>query len=127
MDFNTGLKQRMSDNNRRHHIRKSLISTVSVFNCDTDEYVGLVADYSRDGMMVASIRNPIPVGQTYHYLLLVQSPHAVEDAGSAYFEAESVWCEQSSPSFYGMGFHLAAFSPVARKVPDECVIVQNSP
>lgn len=115
----------MTDDNRRHHIRKSLTSTVSVFNRDTNEYVGLVADYSRDGMMVTSSINPIPVGSISHYLLLVQSPRMVEDADRAYFEAESVWCEQASPSFYGTGFHMTNLSSAAQKVLDECAGEQD--
>lgn len=101
---------------RRNYIRKSLSSTVSVFDRNTNEYIGLVADYSDDGLLITSSVNPIQVGGVFEYLLLAQSPNGAEATDRAILDAESVWCERTSPSFYGTGFRLRTISPEAKQV-----------
>lgn len=90
---------------KRSYIRKSLHSTVTVFDRDTKEYIGLLADYSDDGVLVTSSIKPIPVGRTFHYMLLIPSDRA---GGSARTELNvtSIWCDCANESFYGTGFKL---------------------
>ncbi len=103
---------------RRNYIRKSLSSTVSVFDSKTNEYIGLVADWSKDGLLITSSVNPIRVGAVFRYMLLSQSPNHSDTTDRATIQAESVWCEQSSPSFYGTGFKITAISADAEKLLD---------
>ncbi len=101
---------------RRNYIRKSLSSTVSVFDRNTNEYIGLVADWSKDGLLITSSVNPISVGSIFQYMLLSQSPNHSDTTDRAVIEAESVWCEQSSPSFYGTGFRITTISAEAKQL-----------
>jgi len=104
---------------RREYIRKSLHSTVSVFERNTHEYIGLLADYSTNGFLITSSVRPMDIGCRYQYMLLVQS---LIDGNTShvFFDAECVWCEQASPSFYGIGFRLEYISPEAREVLESC-------
>jgi len=104
---------------RRQYIRKSLHSTVSVFERNTNQYVGLLADYSKGGFMIASTVQPVVVGEHYEYMLLVQSP---EEAGAkrVSVDADCAWCEQTSPSFYGIGFRVDNISEEAQRVLESC-------
>jgi len=105
---------------RRNYLRKSLSSTVSVFDRKTNEYIGLVADWSEGGLLVTSSVTPIRVGDSYQYILLAQSPGGCGENSRGYLDVESVWCERSSPSFYGTGFRLLNISPQARQVLEKC-------
>ena len=105
---------------RRNYVRKSLSSTVSVFDRNTNEYIGLVADWSEDGLLVTSSVNPIHIGGIYEYMLLSQSPNGSDATDRAQLDAESVWCERTSPSFYGTGFWLKLITPEARYVLEKC-------
>lgn len=105
---------------RRNYVRKSLSSTVSVFDRKTNEYIGLVADWSEDGLLVTSSVMPIAVGTVYQYMLLAQSPGDSGEGKRGNVDAESVWCERSSPSFYGTGYRLINISPEARRVLEKC-------
>ena len=104
---------------RREYIRKSLHSTVSVFERNTHEYIGLLADYSLGGFMVTSSVRPIEIERRYQYMLLIQS-QVNGNTTRAPFDAECAWCEQTSPSFYGIGFRLEYISPEARQVLESC-------
>jgi len=104
---------------QRKYIRKSLHSKVSVFERNTHEYVGLLADYSQEGIMVASSVQPMEIGRRYQYMLLVQSP-VNGDTRRVQLDAECAWCEQGSLSFYGIGFRLENISPEARQVLESC-------
>jgi hypothetical protein len=105
---------------RREYIRKSLHSTVSVFERETHQCIGLLADYSPGGFMVASSIRPIEVGRRCEYMLLIQSP-VDGNTTRAPFDAECAWCEQTSPSFYGIGFRLYFISPEVREMLESCV------
>lgn len=105
---------------RRNYVRKSLSSTVSVFDRKTNEYIGLVADWSDDGILVTSSVKPIDVGGVYEYMLLAQSPNGYDGTDRGQVDAESMWCERTSPSFYGTGFRLKTISPEARVVLEKC-------
>ena len=104
---------------RRKYIRKSLHSKVSVFERNTHEYVGLLADYSQGGFMVASSVQPMEIGGRYEYMLLIQSSDSGESR-RVQLDAECAWCEKSSLSFYGIGFRLENISPEARQVLESC-------
>jgi len=113
-----GTVEAISD--RRGYVRKSLHSTVSVFDRVTDEYIGLVADFSQDGIMVTSSTRPIQVGETFEYMLLVQSGSGTDLTKRADFDAESMWCERTSPSFYGTGFQIGETNEQALSVLEAC-------
>lgn len=105
---------------RRAYVRKSLKSTVSVFDRDSNQYIGLVADYSDEGLLITSSITPIQVGKIYHFMLLVQSSHGMDDTDRASVDAVSVWCERTSPSFYGTGFKLQLLPSQAKKLLESC-------
>lgn len=109
----------MNIDERRQYIRKSLHSTVSVFERNTHEYVGLLADYSEGGFMVASTVRPVDVGQHCEFMLLVQSPME-SGAIRVSVDADCAWCEETSASFYGIGFRLGVISTEAQQVLETC-------
>ena len=100
---------------KRSYVRKSLHSTVTVFDRDTKEYIGLLADFSEDGVLVTSSVKPIPVGRTFHYMVLVPSN---KNGGTcrAEFDATSIWSDCANETFYGTGFKLVHPSPDAQAI-----------
>lgn len=93
---------------------------MSVFDRNTNEYIGLVADWSEEGVLVTSSLKPIQVGDIFEYMLLAQSPKGGDATDRAQLDVESVWCERTSPSFYGTGFRLTNITPEARRVLELC-------
>ena len=110
---------------RRDYIRKSLGSTVNVFDRNTNQYVGMVADFSDGGIMIASSVIPIQVGRKYEYILVTQSGNGSENERVP-FDAESVWCERASASFYGTGFQIKEMSQSLREVLESCILTQQA-
>jgi len=90
---------------KRSYIRKSLHSTVTVFDLDTKEYIGLLADYSDDGVLITSSIKPIPVGRTFHYMLLIPSD-TTSGVDRTELNVTSIWSDCANESFYGTGFKL---------------------
>jgi len=113
------LGARVRVDERRQYVRKSLHSKVSVFERNTHQYVGLLADYSVDGFMVASTVQPVEIGQHCEYMLLVQPPMEA-CATRVSVNADCTWCEQTSPSIYGIGFHVDNISEEAQRVLESC-------
>lgn len=109
----------MNIDERRQYVRKSLHSTVSVFERNTNQYIGLLADYSGGGFMVASTVQPVTVGQHCEYMLLVQN--ALEACATRVaVDADCAWCEETSPSFFGIGFRVDNISAEAIRVLESC-------
>ena len=104
---------------QRKYMRKSLHSKVSIFERNTNEYVGLLVDYSQAGFMVACSVQAMGIGGRYEYMLLVQSSEGAEST-RLQLDAECVWCDKGSLSFYGVGFRLENISPEARQVLESC-------
>jgi len=109
----------VSVDERRQYVRKSLHSKVSVFERNTNSYVGLLADYSVGGFMVASTVQSVEVGQHCEYMLLVQSSMEA-GATRVSVDADCTWCEQTSPSLCGIGFHVDSISEEAQRVLESC-------
>jgi len=104
---------------RRQYVRKSLHSTVSVFERNTNQYIGMLADYSRGGFMVASTVKPLQVGQHCECMLLVQN--SLEACATRVaVDADCAWCEETSPSFFGIGFRVGNISEEAMQVLESC-------
>lgn len=101
-------------------LRKALHSTVSVFDRNTNRYIGLVAQYTPEGVVVASSFNPIAVGQKFTLTIVQQSPRRAEDTTRGDFDAVSVWCERTSASFYGAGFRIEKLTADALKLLEYC-------
>jgi len=100
---------------RRQYIRKSLHSTISVFERNTNEYIGLLADYSEGGFMIASTIQSVDIGQHCEYMLLVQSPMEA-GATRVSVDADCAWCEKTGLSFYGIGYQVDNISDEAQRV-----------
>lgn len=109
----------MNQHERRRYVRKSLHSNVSVFDRKTHQYVGLLADYSTGGFMVTSTIRSVDIGQHCEFMLLVQSPHEACAARVA-VDADCAWCEQTSPSFFGIGLRVGELSEEAKQVLESC-------
>ena len=105
---------------RRSILRKAIHSTVSVFDRNTNEYVGLLADYSSEGVLVTTSVNPIELGCTFQFMLLVQSSRDADATDRGEFDAISMWSERTSPSFYGTGFKLSNPSAEILKLLESC-------
>lgn len=105
---------------RRSILRKAVHSTVSVFDRITNEYVGLLADFSAEGVLITTSVNPIELGRMFQFMILVQSCKGVDTTDRGEFNAISMWSERTSPSFYGTGFKLANPSPEILKLLETC-------
>ena len=105
---------------RRQYIRKTLSSTVNVFDRNTHDYIGLVADYSDGGLLITSSVNPVEVGKTYQYLLMSQKETNDEIIQRGPVDVVSVWCDRNSSSFYGIGFQIVTLSQTAGKLLESC-------
>ena len=86
--------------------RRHLIFYMRVFNYQTQQILGYVADISWDGLMLVS-EEPIALQQTYQ--LAMRLPSSLSDTPEDWvIEATSKWSRNDvNPMFYDTGFHIA--------------------
>ncbi len=95
----------------REHNRKNLMYYVSVYELDSNEYIGLMVDISKKGMLLTGVEY-LDEGKTYKFGLIDASePNAPQQVS---FEAKARWCRKSSPTFYDTGFEFSNVSSEAK-------------
>lgn len=91
--------------------RKNLMYYVSVYELDSNEYVGLMVDISKKGMLLTGVEQ-LDQGKTYKFGLVDTSEANAPKQVS--FEAKACWSRKSSPTFYDTGFEFEFVSDEAK-------------
>lgn len=94
----------------RMHPRWVLKSSVSVFQQQSKEYLGLLVDCSEQGLMISTYDQLSP--GTRLQLDLVDIPPNIDDRRTGQCVAEVVWCDKITPSLYGNGFRIMEATPM---------------
>ena len=103
----------MSQENRIHP-RQILEGTVSLFQHESKEYIGLLVDFSETGIMLSSY-TPLDIG-TIMDIDLVDIPPNIDSRRSGQVKAEVVWNDRISASMYGNGCRLIESSDSAKQM-----------
>ena len=106
------LEAELSMQEQRQFARKTLSCTVSIFNESSGEYVGLMVDYSKNGVMISSAA-PLAVNTEFHFRMVDIEPRQ-NIKRSAKFMATSVWSDKINSTMYGAGFKLLDLSDDAK-------------
>lgn len=101
----------MSKENRMH-ARKVLDGTVSLFQHDSKEYIGLMVDFSESGIMLSSYL-PLEVG-TVLDVDMVDIPPNIDSRRTGQIKAEVMWSDRITPSMYGNGCKVVELSDRAK-------------
>jgi hypothetical protein len=89
---------------RRKFDRKYLMFYTRVFNRETGELVGHLADLTAEGAQLIC-EQPVATDQLFH--LSMDLPIGAFSKQFLNFDAQCVWCKPDiDPNFYGAGFHL---------------------
>jgi len=98
----------MSD--KRKTERNQLATYLNVFDRNTDQLLGYMADFSNEGMMLVS-KTPVQVGVVFECRAILTK--LVAGQGQVTFDAESRWCDHDSNLYalYNTGFLFIDVSP----------------
>lgn len=88
----------------RIHPRTILSSTVSVFNQETKEYIGLLVDVSESGLMLSSYQ-PLNNGEILN-VDIVEIPKDKAQRVTGKLKIEIVWSQMVNSSMHGNGCHI---------------------
>lgn len=100
--------------NQRQFLRKALDSTVSVFETESHEYVGLLVDCSEAGCMISSA-SPLATDIEYHFTI-VDLPVNISSKRSGVLTLKAVWSDQITNTMYGTGCELINSSDKAKQM-----------
>lgn len=101
----------MSKENRMHP-RQVLEGTVSLFQSDTKEYIGLMVDISQSGIMLSSY-TPLEIGSTIE-IDMVDIPPNIDSRRTGQVKAQVMWTDRITPSMYGNGCKVVHLSDHAK-------------
>lgn len=101
----------MSKENRMH-ARQILDGTVSLFFHETKEYIGLMVDFSNNGLMMSSY-TPLEIG-TIVDVDMVDIPPNIDSRRTGLIKAEVMWSDRITPSMYGNGCKVIELSEPAK-------------
>lgn len=107
MTVQTSADQRMEP-------RWVLKSTVSVFQTDTKEYLGLLVNCSTAGLMLSTYQ-PMEPGITIT-IDLVDIPPNIDGRRTGQCTAEVMWSDQLTPSLYGSGCRVIEATDIMRSM-----------
>jgi len=79
---------------------------VSVYDGDTEDFFGLLADLSRTGFRVSS-KNDLSVDRDYN--LAIKNPFSKSSETLNCFVVKAVWCEQNKDGLFDTGFKFVSF------------------
>jgi PilZ domain len=104
---------------RRKYQRKYLIFFGRVFDRESGQLLGQMADITPGGAMIISGR-PIEIGKVYH--LHLDLPEDTFKEGHIDFEARSIWCQADiDPSLFNTGFELLDVTPKKAKIVEQII------
>ena len=90
--------------------RSHLIYYLPVFEQDSGELVGYLADLTTEGLMVISDRK-VAAGRTFR--LRMDLPKKMKGTRQVLFKARAMWCKpDANPDFYNTGFRIVNLSKV---------------
>ncbi len=93
--------------------RRHLVFYLEVYDDDTGELLGHVADITTKGIKMVS-HEPTPVGRTFRLRMIL--PEEYFDDHVLRFEAKSLWSANDiNPDFYDTGFEVPNLDVAARK------------
>lgn len=101
-------EQKASGKEQRMHPRWTLNSTVSVFERNSKDYLGLLVDCSDSGIMISSYEALQPGARIA--LDMVDIPPNIDGRRTGKCIAEVVWCDKITPSLYGNGCTISEVS-----------------
>lgn len=107
-------KHDSSINEQRMHPRWILKSSVSVFEHNSKEYLGLLVDCSENGIMLSSYDELAP--GTRFELDLVDVPPNIDSRRTGHCTAEVIWSDRITPSLYGNGCAISNQSDALRSM-----------
>lgn len=88
--------------NRRALQRRQLIYYPGVFDWETGDLLGHVANISTMGMMLLSEK---PMQEKRRFRIGMVLPEGIEELRQLNFEAESRWCKKDvNPDYYAIGY-----------------------
>jgi len=93
---------------QRMHPRWVLKSSVSVFDEQSKEYLGLLVDCSEQGVMISTY-DALQPGTSLE-LSLVDIPPNINGRRTGTCQAEVIWCDKITPSLYGTGCRIQNIS-----------------
>ncbi len=99
---------------KRQATRRTLKHYMSVFDRNTDSYLGMLVEISDSGFKLTS---PEKIRVKHAYELAVTDSPSLHDADTvAFFEATSIWCDQNSQAFYDSGFKFVDVSSLTKEL-----------
>jgi hypothetical protein len=101
----------MSKENRMH-ARQVLDGTVSLFQHDSKEYIGLMVDFSDSGIMLSSY-TPLEIGAILE-VDMVDIPPNIDSRRTGKIKAQVMWTDRITPSMYGNGCKVIELSDRAK-------------
>jgi hypothetical protein len=101
----------MSKENRMHP-RQVLDGTVSLFQHDTKEYIGLMVDFSVSGIMFSAYV-PLEIGAIIE-VDIVDIPPNIDSRRTGQIKAQVMWTDRMTPSMYGNGCKVLELSDCAK-------------
>ncbi len=96
----------------RMHPRQVLDGTVSLFQHDTKEYLGLMVDFSTSGIMLSSYI-PLEIGSILD-VDIVDIPPNIDSRRTGQMKAQVMWTDRITPSMYGNGCQVIELSDHAK-------------
>ena len=114
---------------RRKINRRFLSYFIRVFDSDTRQQIGNLADITPQGILLISL-HPIPKGQVIRLRLEV-TPE-VSDKPFLEFSAQSKWCQPDiDPKLFNVGFKLLQLTPedtaIIKQINDTFGFRENQP
>ena len=97
---------------QRMHPRWTLQITVSVFEHNSKEYLGLLVDCSENGVMISSYEALTP--GTRFELDMVDIPPNIDGRRTGRCVAEVIWSDKLTPSLYGNGCTITGASEMLK-------------
>ena len=92
----------------RHTQRKRIIYYLRVYEQDTTEFLGYLADLTTKGLMVISDQK-VKVGKAFR--LKMDLPKKMKGAKQIIFKAKVMWCKpDANPDFYITGYRMLNLS-----------------
>lgn len=90
---------------RRKASRKQTDHFFGIYHRETDEFIGKLLDLSTNGMMISALCSMIPKTM---YEIRIVFPKPIEGNNMLTFDAECVWCCESTSSNkkYNAGFYF---------------------
>ncbi len=99
---------------KRSKKRKRLIYYLSVFDRNTDEFIGQLVDITTEGMMLTC---EAPVKENTLFQIRMVLPEIIEGSKYVMFDAMSLWNKKDvNPNFHLIGFKFTNISQRAVNV-----------